>query len=145
MENTHLQPQGLLSSNNTGEFDMNQINSAELRYLLDTGAETTGPFVEAHLSENLSSNLNIIDPNPALPVASSSNSNNLDQRMSTDLTPALGSFLPNILGSADVSAAGGAKERSLTVASFCDILNTPTQSSDSLTNLKSELELLNNS
>lgn len=139
-----LQQHNLMPVSNS-ELDMNQINSAELRSLLATDADMTGPFVEAHLSENLSSNLNIIDPNPAMPPASSAGislNNNLDQPMATSTA-----FLPNILGSA-AAGAGPADSVHLKVAnisSFCDTLTTPTPSSDSLTNLKSELEFLNNS
>ncbi|KAF2353655.1 hypothetical protein FHG87_015588 [Trinorchestia longiramus] len=145
LQQLHLQQHNLLPNNNSSnntDFDMNQINSAELRSLLDTGGDMTAPFVEAHLSENLSSNLNIIDPNPsaALPP-SSAPSNNLNNNLDLPLSAGGGAFMPNIMG----GSSGGSKASSLTVTNFCDSLNTPTPSSDSFTNLKSELELLNNS
>ncbi|XP_050704582.1 transcription factor p65-like isoform X2 [Eriocheir sinensis] len=94
---------------NSIDLDMNNINSAELRSLLP-GEDFSASMVDAHLSENLSSNLNIIDPPPHINKLSSK----------TSLSTA-SSYMPNILQNKNEFQGG----------------------SDSLNNLKSEIELLN--
>lgn len=150
LQHHHLQH--LMSQTvSTSDLDMNQINSAELRLFMNSESDMTGPFVEAHLSENLSSNLNIIDPNPVLPqhsAASAVNNTNISNSLDNNLNNPLGqlaggsSYLPNIVGA--VAVTSEVTMASTSGMSTCDSLNTPNPSSDSLTQLRSDLELLNN-
>lgn len=94
---------------NSIDLDMNNINSAELRSLLP-GEDFSASMVDAHLSENLSSNLNIIDPPPSI--------NKLSSKTSLS---AASTYMPNIPQNKNDFQSG----------------------SDSLNNLKSEIELLN--
>ncbi|XP_045102713.1 transcription factor p65-like isoform X3 [Portunus trituberculatus] len=89
-------------------LDLDNINSAELRSLLPN-EDFNASMVDAHLSENLSSNLNIIDPPHSI--------NKLNSKGNIS---ASSSYMPNIPQKNEFQ--GG---------------------SDSLNNLKSEIELLN--
>ena len=89
-------------------LDLDNINSAELRSLLPS-EDFNASMVDAHLSENLSSNLNIIDP--PHPINKLNSKGNIS---------ASSSYMPNIPQKNEFQ--GG---------------------SDSLNNLKSEIELLN--
>ena len=191
----HMDEQQQLMPLNSGDF-MTQINSAEIRSLLASDAVMTDTFVEAHLSENLSSNLNIIDPNPAVSppssissppnifdTASSSNSNNLNHPLSNQhfshhhhqhqhhqqgaggasVEPTAvrvgAAFLPNIVAVPSTSSGGcnsrgggnipltvaDSNKETVVISAQCDSLNTPTPSSGSLTYLKSELQMFNDS
>lgn len=94
---------------NSIDLDMTNINSAELRSLLPS-EDFSASMVDAHLSENLSSNLNIIDHPPSI--------NKLNSK--TNIS-ASSSYMPNIPQNKNEFQGG----------------------SDSLNNLKSEIELLN--
>ncbi|XP_045581918.1 embryonic polarity protein dorsal isoform X2 [Procambarus clarkii] len=97
------------------ELDINNINSAELRSLLPSENDFNASMVDAHLSENLSSNLNIID-HPLPP-------NKLSSKTSLNLG-ASGPYMMNIPPPLKQETGGPS-------------------GSDSLNNLKSEIELLN--
>ena len=180
IEHQHIHQQSLqqLQPQSNNDLDMNHFNSAELRSLLANDSDMTGTFVEAHLSENLSSNLNIIDPTPATAEATGpttlsnpfDTSNNLNNPMSNHLSNnpmsnhlsvnrlphhmpgasggtggeiSSSRFLPNIVAM-DVHESGSSLNNcKVSLSTNCDSLNTPTPSSDSLTNLKSELQMLN--
>ncbi|KAG0725107.1 hypothetical protein GWK47_039242 [Chionoecetes opilio] len=91
------------------DLDMNNINSAELRSLLPND-DFSASMVDAHLSENLSSNLNIIDHPPHI--------NKLNSKTNFSVSSL---YMPNIPQTKSEVQGG----------------------SDSLNNLKSEIELLN--
>ncbi|KAK3868534.1 hypothetical protein Pcinc_026082 [Petrolisthes cinctipes] len=103
------------------ELDINNINSAELRSLLPSEHDFNVSMVDAHLSENLSSNLNIIDPPP--PPSSSSISQQHNKLSKT------------------CGASSGPSPYTLNIPQARHEVSTG--GSDSLNNLKTELELLN--
>lgn len=97
------------------ELDMTNINSAELRSLLPSESDFNASMVDAHLSENLSSNLNIIDPPPL--------TNKLNSKTSLGVSTSV-PYVLNIPPQPKQETGGQT-------------------GSDSLNNLKSEIELLN--
>ncbi|XP_053627990.1 embryonic polarity protein dorsal isoform X3 [Cherax quadricarinatus] len=97
------------------DLDISNINSAELRSLLPSENDFNASMVDAHLSENLSSNLNIIDPPPP--------HNKLNSKTSLSVCTSA-SYMLNIPPQPKQETGGPS-------------------GSDSLNNLKSEIELLN--
>ncbi|XP_064096210.1 proto-oncogene c-Rel-like isoform X1 [Macrobrachium nipponense] len=97
------------------ELDINNINSAELRSLLPSENDFNASMVDAHLSENLSSNLNLIDHPPQM--------NKLNSKSGVSMSVHV-PYLQNIPTDTQPEMAAPS-------------------TSDSLNNLKSEIELLN--
>ncbi|XP_047487550.1 transcription factor p65-like isoform X1 [Penaeus chinensis] len=103
------------------ELDMSNINSAELRSLLPSENDFNASMVDAHLSENLSSTLNIIDQPPHL-------INKLNSKSSLNSGSYI-AYMQNIPHNVPPQA----KQEG----------SAPATGSDSFNNLKSEIELLN--
>ncbi|XP_068249169.1 uncharacterized protein [Palaemon carinicauda] len=114
---------------NNIELDMRNINSAELRSLLRSENDINASMVDAHLSENLSSNLNLIDT----PV----HINQLNSQSVVSLSAAV-PYLQNIPSDAQAGVAGLQN-----IPSDVQPDGAAPSGSDSLRNLQSEIELLN--